>query len=587
MAERSFALSSLIQRLWHDHIKMYRAYFIGALICMMFAALSTAALPYLLQPVFDDVFANGTRSTLIFFCSAVFLTFVVKGFASFGESVVMNYIGQRIIADIQNRLFAHLLHSDMVFFQKQGTGQLISHFTNDVNLMRNAVSQTLIGVGKDALTLLFLIALMLYRDLALSLATCFIFPLIFYPILRLGKRLRRVSHSTQDHLGSLTGFLAQIFQGIRIVKAYGAEDHECDRARASIHRIFQFLHKASLTRALSHPIVETVGGLAIMGVIAYGGYQVMEGDRTTGEFVSFIGALILSYEPMKRLSNMNANLQEGVAAAKRIYALLDTKPSIQTPSEPLLIEGERLSGRIAFQKVSFAYTPDQPVLRDISFVIEPGQTVAFVGPSGAGKSTLINLIMRFYDVCEGAIVLDGYDVRTCDIQACRHNMALVSQEIVLFNESLAANIAYPEVTFQHDRMQQAIHDAALSDVCDGFTHGWDELLGENGSRLSGGQRQRVSIARAIYRDAPILLLDEATSALDSDSEKHIQTALQHVSKGRTTVIVAHRLSTIMDADVIYVMDQGRIVEQGTHGDLLHQGGLYAQLWRLQTGDNAL
>ena len=576
----SSSSSSLIKRLWQDHMSCYRRYFGLAVICMIFAALSTAALPYLLQPVFDEVFTNGTQQTLMFFCGAVFLAFVVKGFSSFGESVLMNYIGQKIISDLQNRLFHHLLCADLAFFQRQGTGQLISHFTNDVNVMRNAVAHTVIGLGKDTLTLLFLVALMFYRDLYLSLGTLIIFPLIFYPIIRLGKRLRKVSHSTQDHLGELTSFLGQIFQGIRVVKSFNAETYEMHRAQTRIKRIFQYLHKASLTRAISHPIVETVGGLAIMAVIAYGGYQVMAKLRTTGEFVSFIGALILSYEPMKRLSNMNANLQEGLAAAKRLYTLFDTKPKINPPKTPQ--HPPYLEGNITFHNVSFSYDAHTKVLDEISLSIQKGQTIALVGASGAGKSTLMNLLPRFYDVTHGNITVDGIDVRDFSLEFLREHIALVSQDTVLFNESVATNIAYPHTEIDLERVKKSSHDAACHTFIESLPDGYNTLIGENGNRLSGGQRQRFAIARAFYKNAPILLLDEATSSLDSKSERQIQGALKKLIKGRTTLIVAHRLSTIKDVDVIYVLDHGRIAETGTHDSLLAQNGLYATLWRMQT-----
>ncbi len=549
---------------------------------MIFAAAATAALPYLLQPVFDDVFANGTMQTLTFFCGAVFIAFIVKGFASFGESVLMNYIGQHIISDLQNRLFRHLLHADLRFFHTHSTGQLISHFTNDVNLMRNAVAHTIIGLGKDSLTLIFLIILMFYRDFYLSIGTFIIFPLIFYPILRLGKRLRKVSHSTQDYLGELTGFLTQIFQGIRVVKAYCAEEYEIKRAENRVKKIFHYLQKASITRAISHPIVETIGGFAIMSVIAYGGYQVMQKTRTTGEFVSFIGALILSYEPMKRLSNINANIQEGLAAAKRIYTLFDTPTLVKEPKNPVLLENNRLKGDIRFENVSFTYGTETLALKNISFSVEKGQTIAFVGPSGAGKSTLINLIPRFYDVTEGAIFIDGVNLRDFSFKDLRENISLVSQDTILFNESASANIAYPSEIFDEERVKNAAKDAACDTFIQHFPKKYDELLGENGNRLSGGQKQRFTIARALYKDAPLLLLDEATSALDSESEKQIQSALKNLIKGRTTLIFSHRLSTIKDADKIYVMDGGEIVEEGRHKDLLAQKGLYTKLWRMQT-----
>jgi len=579
------AKSSLLKRLWHDHICHYKKLFAMAIVAMIFTALATAALPYLLQPVFDEVFQSGNKDALFLFCGSVLVAFIVKGVGSFGEAVSMNYVGQRIIADIQHRLFKHLMNSDLHYFQSHHSGILISHFTNDVNLLRNAVAHTIVGLGKDSLTLFFLIALMFYRDLSLALATFVLFPTLVYPITRLGKRLRKVSHSTQEHMGEFTGYLSQIFQGVRVVKAYSAEAYESLRAQTKIQQIFRYIHKANVARALSHPIVEIMGGLAIVGVIAYGGYQVGQGERTTGEFVSFIAALILAYEPMKRLSNMNANLQEGLAAAKRIYTILDTHPLITEKAQKQ--ELNSVQGKICFDNVSFSYLPDHPVLQGISFTLEPGKTAAVVGPSGAGKSTLINLVQRFYDVGDGAITIDGHDLRDLSFTSLRHNLALVSQEIVLFDESVTANVTYGFKDIDETRVHKACKDAAAEEFIKKLPHKYDTKIGENGNKLSGGQRQRLAIARAMYKDSKILLLDEATSALDSESEKKIQAALKKLMHGRTTLIVAHRLSTIVDADVIYVMDQGRIVEQGSHSQLLKKKGLYAQLWQMQgdgTGD---
>lgn len=572
---------NLARRLLKEHIAPYKKYFFLSMICMVFAAVSTAALPYLLQPVFDEVFANGTIKALVIFCAAIFTAFAIKGFSSFGESVTMNYVGQKIISDVQNRLFRHLMKLDLGYFHHASSGQLISHFTNDISLMRNAVAHTIIGLGKDTLTVIFLIALMFYRDVFLAAATFIVFPLVMIPVIKLGRRLRKVSHSMQDYLGELTGFLSQVFHGIRVVKAYHAESIEEKRIEEKVKRIFQSLHKAAVARSMSHPIVETVGGVAIMSVIAYGGLQVMYGGRSTGEFISFIAALLLSYEPLKRLSNINANVQEGLAAAARIYAIFDTPASIQEPEQPFKLE-KNVKGEICFKNVSFSYDDHAKVLQDISFTIKPGQNVAFVGPSGAGKSTLINLLPRFYEVAKGDITIDGINVKDFSFKDLRSQIALVSQEVILFDDSVFANVAYGSDSIDEERVIQACKKAAAHGFIEKLKDGYHTRIGENGVTLSGGQRQRLAIARAMYKDAPILLLDEATSALDTQSEKQIQKALEILMQGRTTLIVAHRLSTIMNADLIYVLDHGKVVEKGNHSELLAKEGLYANLWTMQS-----
>lgn len=568
------------RRIFYDHIRPYRWYFLAALILMILAALSTSALPYLLQPVFDDVFNNGTPRLLFWVCSGIFLAFVVKGMSSFGETVIMTYIGQRIISDLQNRLFSHLMNLDLAYFHGTSSGDLLSRFTNDINLMRSAVATTLVGIGKDSLTLLFLISLMFYRDWTLACIAFVIFPLAVFPILRIGRRMRKVANNTQEELASFTERLTQVFQGIRVIKAYGTEAYEAKRAKVMIDRIFALVYKSARVRSASHPIIESLGGLAIVIVIAYGGWQVMHHARTTGEFISFIGALLLVYEPLKRLSNMNANLQEGLAAAARVFSILDTHASIQNRVHAKNLP--TVKGNIEFRNVSFAYPDGKMALQGINLKIKPAQSIAFVGASGAGKSTIINLLPRFYDIQEGEILIDNIEIRDITFQSLRQQIALVSQEIMLFDTTIRDNIAYGSFDKLDAEIVQAAKSAAAHDFIEALPLGYDTMIGENGVKLSGGQRQRLAIARAMLKNASILLLDEATSALDTDSERQVQSALKTLMEGRTTLMVAHRLSTVVEADMIYVLDQGKIVEKGDHQLLLKQGGIYAALWQAQS-----
>jgi len=568
------------QRIFHEHIRPYGRYFGGAILLMILAALSTSALPYLLQPVFDEVFTHGTPQLLMLVCGGIFLAFVVKGATSFGEAVIMTYVGQRIISDLQNRLFSHLMHLDLAYFHGTSSGDLLSRFTNDVNLMRNAVATTLVGFGKDSFTLIFLVSLMFYRDWTLACIAFFIFPLAVLPILRIGRRMRKVANNTQEELASFTGRLTQVFQSIRVIKAYGTEEYEAKRAHTMIERIFGLVYKSSRVRSASHPIIESLGGMAIVIVIAYGGWQVMHHARTTGEFMSFILALLLVYEPLKRLSNLNANLQEGLAAAARVFAIIDTPATIQDrPGAKLL---PPIEGHIEFQDVGFSYPDGKAALDGIHLKIQKAQSIALVGASGAGKSTIINLIPRFYDIQKGEILIDGIDIRDVTLKSLRQQIALVSQEIMLFDTTIRDNIAYGSFEASDADIITAATAAAAHEFIEALPKGYHTMIGENGVKLSGGQRQRIAIARAMLKNAPILLLDEATSALDTDSERQVQAALKILMEGRTTLMVAHRLSTVVEADMIYVLDQGKIVESGSHQTLLESNGVYANLWQAQS-----
>lgn len=572
--------NDLGRRIFYEHIRPYMRSFAAALVLMILAALATSALPYLLKPVFDDVFSHGTPQLLLMVCGGMFLAFVVKGLSSFGETVIMTYVGQRIISDLQNRLFVHLMQADLAYFHRVSSGDLLSRFTNDINQMRNAVATTLVGIGKDSFTLLFLISLMFYRDWTLACIAFFVFPTAIFPILKIGRRMRKVANNTQEELAHFTGRLTQVFQGIRVIKAYQTEAYEAHCAQTMIERIFALVYKSSRVRSASHPIIESLGGLAIVIVIAYGGWQVMHHARTTGEFISFIGALLLVYEPLKRLSNMNANLQEGLAAAIRVFAILDTPALIQNhpDAKPL----PPIEGHIEFRNVQFSYPDGKIALDGISLEIQKAQTIALVGASGAGKSTIINLLPRFYDIQEGQILIDGLDIRETTLESLRQQIALVSQEIMLFDTTIRDNIAYGSFEASDEDIIAAAKAAAAHEFIEHLPLGYQTMIGENGVKLSGGQRQRLAIARAMLKNAPILLLDEATSALDTDSERQVQAALKVLMKGRTTLMVAHRLSTVIEADRIYVLHQGKIVESGNHQALLRKKGIYANLWQAQS-----
>ncbi|MBS0271058.1 MAG: ATP-binding cassette domain-containing protein [Proteobacteria bacterium] len=570
---------SLVSRLWREHIKPYKWYICGGLICMAIAALTTAALAKMLQPLFDDVFVARNEDMLIQVATFVLCIFVLKGFSSFGEAISLIYVGQKIIGDIQKRLFDHFIQADLAYFHARSSGELVSRVTNDVNLMRNAVTTALMGIGKDTLSLIFLIALMFYQDWLLASLAFFVFPVALLPIVKIGKKMRKVSFHTQEEMGTFTILLHQVFQGMRIVKSYAMENYEQIRAHHLINNLSRLNIKGGRVRSASHPIMETLGGIAIVIVILYGGSQVIAGNRTTGTFISFITALLLAYEPLKRLANLNANLQEGLAAAWRIFEAIDLRPSIVDAPDALILKAKK--GKIILDSVDFSYPSGKKALKSLSLDIPAGHRVALVGPSGSGKSTLLNLISRFYDVTSGAILIDNTDIRNVTLSSLRSQIALVSQEVILFDDTVKANIAYGRWGASQEEIVKAAKAAAAHDFIIHLPQGYDTVVGEQGIRLSGGQRQRLSIARAMLKNAPILLLDEATSSLDTESERQVQAALDRLMEGRTTVVVAHRLSTIVDADMIYVIEEGEVTERGTHQKLLENNKTYARLVDLQ------
>ena len=571
----------LIKRLARDNLRHYWPQLALALFCMAIVSATTALSAYLMEPIVNDVFIAKNEDMLFWVSGAVLVTFIAKGFASYGQSVLMAFVGLRIVADNQTRLYRHLISMDLGFFHSISSGRLVSRFLIDVNHMRVAVSNALTGFGKDLMSLIGLVAVMFIQDWELAAIAFFVFPVAIYPIVRLGRRTRKVTANTQEEMGMFTAILDQSFQGICVVKAYGMEAYETSRVSVLVERIFKLTIKSARIRAASSPIMETLGGIAVAIVIMYGGYRVIHDNLDPGSFFSFITALLLAYEPMKRLANLNASLQEGLAGAQRLFALLDTESSIQERTDAKALSVP-VAGTIKLDQVRFSYgSEDQPALKQIDMHIAAGKTVALVGPSGAGKSTILNLIPRFHDVDEGTITIDGMDVRDSTFESLYANISLVSQEVTLFDDTVRANIAYGKLDASEEEITNAAQHAAALDFIKGLPHGFDTMVGERGLKLSGGQRQRLAIARAILKNAPILLLDEATSSLDTESERHVQDALDHLMKNRTTLVIAHRLSTIVDADVIYVIQDGRIIETGSHSELIAKGGAYDKLYALQ------
>lgn len=569
--------SKLVKRLIREYLRLYVGQLILAFIFMALAAAMTAAVAQLMQPVLDDVLntkSDGTGIWTIAF--SVFCVFLLRGAATYFHVIIMNKVGQSIVADIQHDLFGKFMRMDLVFFHANPSGQLISRVINDVNVMRIAVSDSLTGLGKSLLTLIFLIAVMFYQDWKLSIAAFIIFPFAAFFVAYLGRKLRKVSGAIQDEMAGLSGILSQIFQGIRQVKAYGMEGYETKRAGQAIDKVKRLNIKSVRVGNLSTPVNEVLVGVILMGVIGYGGMQVASGEMTPGQLGAFLAAFMLAYEPMKKLAKLNNALQVGLGAAERVFKLMDSEITILDSDGAQTLSAK--SPEIAFNNVKFKYeSNDVNALNKINISISAGKVTALVGPSGGGKSTVMNLLPRFYDVTGGAITIDGVDIRDFTMESLRSHIALVSQDITIFDDTVTSNIRYSKPDASDEEVIGAAKMAFAHDFIEDMAEGYETILGEDGVRLSGGQRQRIAIARAILRDAPILLLDEATSALDNESEQMVQKALKKLEKGRTTLVIAHRLSTVQSADQIIVLDKGEVAEIGKHNALIKEDGLYAQM----------
>ncbi len=570
--------STLTRRLIGGYIKPYLKYVAVAVFFMLIGAGMTAAFAKLIQPVLDDVLTAKDQSQLYLIAGMMASAFIIRGIATYIHTVVMSRVGEWIIGDLQKDLFAKFIDLDLAFHQEQTSSGLLSRVMNDVQMVRSAITEALTGLGKSLITLILLAGVMFMQDWVLALISFTIFPLAVSFVLWVGRRLRRISKSMQGQMGDLTARLSQILQGIRLVKAYGQEAYERDRAQYNIDKVRSLKVKVVRVGNLTTPFNEVLVGMVVFGIIVYGGIQVSDGVMTAGQLISFIAAFTLAYEPMKKLAKLNNTYQIGMGAAERVFEMLDQPIIMRTDGTQKL---DKAAPQIEFDKVCFEYEEEQGnVLNELSFTADAGKVTAIVGASGAGKSTLFNLLLRFYDVKQGAIKINGTELIDFDIDNLRGNMALVSQDVVIFNETVSENIAYGRAGATQEDIEKAAEMAAADQFVKEMPLGYNTILGEQGTKLSGGQKQRISIARAILRDAPILLLDEATSALDNEAEMLIQKALSRFEKGRTTLVIAHRLSTVQNADKIIVMERGRVTEEGTHDDLLAKKGAYAHMLEL-------
>ena len=556
----------------------HAAKFALAMICMLVVGASTSSLAFLVKPALDDIFLKRDAQALVWIPLLVIVIYLLKGLCSFGQTVLMNFIGLRIIADLRNQLYRKIQEQSLAFFSRTPTGVLMSRITNDVGTIQGAVSDAVTSLFKDTFTLLGLVFVIFYRDWQLAVIALFVFPLIVYPIAKFGRKMRSIATRTQVTMGSLNTILQETISGSRIVKAFGMEDYESRRFAEENERFFRLNLKAVSINAAASPFMEFLGGIGIAVIILYGGYQVIKGGATPGTFFSFLTALIMLYEPIKRLTNMNNTIQQGIAGAQRVFAIIDAEPEVK--DRPGAVELTGVSEGIEYRDVTFRYE-EAPVLKGINLTIRAGEMVAFVGMSGGGKTTLVNLLPRFYDVTEGRILIDGRDVRDYTLRSLRRNIGMVTQQTILFNDTVRNNIAYGDIERTHEEIVAAAKAANAHDFIMQLPEGYDTIIGEQGTKLSGGERQRISIARALLKNAPILILDEATSQLDTEAESEVQAALDNLMRGKTTLVIAHRLSTIRHADRIVVMVNGEIVEEGTHDELLAARGEYFRLHCMQ------
>ncbi len=551
--------------------------------CMSVMAGTTALIVNYMRPIIDEVLVGKDITKLYTVSAFVLVTFLLKSLAAYGETVAMGKVGQRLIAGLQLEMYHHILRFDYMFFQTNKSGSLVARFINDVRLLENTMTKTVNSLVRDLLMVVALSGLLFYYDWQSALFSVLVFPVAMLPVARLGKRLRVTSHNVQSYVGELTDHLTQSFQGIRLVKAYDTVDYEVARVRGIVEKVLEKTLRAIRLKAMSAPIMEFLGGLAIVGVILYWGHKVIYANQTVGAFFAFITGLLMMYEPAKRVAKFQNQLQESLAAASRIFTLLDTPPEAGLISN----EGSTapINGEINFTNVTFGYAMDAPTLVNVNLTINKGESVALVGPSGGGKTTLLIVILRFLEPSSGRINFGNIPGEDYALAHVRRSMALVSQDVTLFDDTVAANIGIGGIVGTGDNVRmpsqksiiQAAKDAAAHEFIMQLPEKYETNVGERGARLSGGQRQRIALARGLVRRAPILLLDEATSALDTVSEKTIQESLAKMRGKQTCVIVAHRLSTVQHADRIVVIDKGQIVAVDTHENLLKNSPLYQKL----------
>ena len=575
MVNYDYSVYETLKRLVADYIKPYFKQIMVAVFFMVISAGCSAIIVKLVQPTIDQIFLTHDRQMLLLIPLMVVTTFAIKGIAEYYQGYLIKFIGQKILTDLQIRMYEHLLFADIEFIQSQSSGRLISRFTNDIAMMRGAVSNLLIGCAKYFLSVLFLIILMFKLEPVLASIVFLAFPIAIYPIQKLGRKIRKISAQSQEELANYTSRLDETFQSIKIVKSFLGEQIESNRAIIIATSILNFLKKTAKLDALVSPIMEILSGIAVAGLIWYGGLLVIEGKTTPGALFAFITAFISAYRPFKSLVSLNVNLQEGIAATRRVFNILDTEPFIKDNINAKDVEFS--NPKIIFNNVGLKIN-NRTALKLVNLEIQQGKTTAFIGRSGSGKTSLSNLLVRFYNPTSGQILIGDYDINDIKISSLRQQISLVTQDITLFDTSIAENISYGNPNATLSQIITAAKYADADEFISQLPAGYDTIIGNQGSTLSGGQRQRLAIARAFLKDAEILIWDEATSSLDQNSEQLILNSLVNIRNGKTTLIITHRLSSIKDVDHIVVMKSGMVIEQGNHSELMANKAEYYKLY---------
>ncbi|RUP21942.1 ABC transporter ATP-binding protein [Methylobacterium sp.] len=573
----------LLARLWRTWLSPHRATLAVVLVLIALVGASTGLYPALIKAAFD-AFDRKDAAAIAYGPLVVIVVTATRGFALYGQTILTNRVVTRVEADMQSALYGHLIDSDLAQLGRESPAALTQRFTTDFAFIKEALTRISTVLLRDIAMLIGLVAALIWMDPVLTLVAGVTVPFVAGPIGRIGRKLRRVSTSTQEQMGATASLISESLQGARVAKTFAMESYLKGRAAAALDEVRRLKMKAANARGRLDPLLEIGGGIAVAGVLVLVGQRVLAGEKTVGDFTGYVAALLLAAQPARALGNLNAILQEAAAALRRYFDVMDEVPTIREAPDarPLAIAG----GGIRFADVHFRYRPDAPALEGIDLAVPAGSVTALVGRSGSGKSSLLNLVPRLYDVTGGAVTIDGQDVRTVTLASLRAAVAVVSQEVVLFDDTIAANIGFGRPGATRAEIEAAAAAAAAHTFVTALPEGYDFRVGSGGGRLSGGERQRVALARAFLKDAPILLLDEATSALDSESERLVQEALTRLMRGRTTLVIAHRLSTVREADQIAVMDAGRVIEIGRHDDLLAAGGPYARLHRLQLSEPA-
>jgi subfamily B ATP-binding cassette protein MsbA len=577
--EKYYTLKT-IRRIWKSYASGSTKLLLIALSCNAIVALTTPALPELIRRVIDDIFVNADRSMLTILPLVAISIMLIRAIGTYGANVAINYIGQRIVGSLQKDLYRSILNSDLSYINSIHSARFISSFTADSSKLRETMSSVVVNLSRNILMVVGLVGYLFYVDAMLATIFFIVIPPAAIGLKFLGKKLRKAIRMSLEEIGALSALVSETLKGIRIIKAYGKEQMHVSKASEVIDKVVNFSMKGVRARSASAPIMEIVTGVAIACIIYYAGNKSLDGLMTVGSFMAFTTAAGLLYDPLKAVANLQAMLQEGVAASQRLFPILDNKPKIQDKKN--LKKPEIFSGSINFENVSFSYSEnDKDVLKNISIKIKSGQTVALVGPSGAGKSSLLNLVPRFYDVSSGKVEINDIDIKDLSLADVRSSSALVSQDTLIFDLSIKENIIFGNDNVSEKTFQNVCEDSLVDEFVKDLPDGYETIAGESGVRISGGQKQRIAIARAMIKNAPILLLDEATSSLDSDSEKKVQIALDKLIKNKTALVIAHRLSTVRNVDKIYVIDKGTVVEEGDHDSLIKNDGLYSFLFKTQ------